>query len=142
MRSPRAKQRMPHGGQQLYEELRGGHEPIMVHVYPFDAVTRDRARLRDTLTFDLAFDPGLYFWPVEHQHVLAVAELDQEARARLAQALLRDGAIWVTICYPNAEEPDADGFKSRFAFEHFGDADAFMRSRYPVDALGPSSARA
>lgn len=127
MREPRAKQRFPTNGKELYELLRLDYEPILLWV-----CTHDEAQQRyvqpDTLIYDRVMDPMLYFWPVESQHVVvrSVSEPETGARKRLVKALLRDGALWVTVLWNSPE----------VRVEHFGDAGTFAQHRYgTVDAL-------
>jgi hypothetical protein len=132
--SPRSKQRFPRGGKELYELMRMDHEPIFVSVYRSDEVARDRHKMRDdSLVYESELDPMLYFWPVEGQHVIAFiySEIAEDARERLARALLRDGARWVSISWRNS--------KNKFEAHSWGDTDGFMRDRYePGDAVAVS----
>lgn len=129
MREPRPKQRFPNGGKDLYELLRMDHEPIMVFVYPSDEVSLDRALFPDTLTYEKAFDPMVYFWPVEGQHVVAdflgkPADVDCK---RLIKALERDGAAWITVMWRE---------NKKLWWEQHGDAAEFLRKRYG-DSVDP-----
>lgn len=122
MRAPRRSERIPVGGKQLYELLRLDHEPILLSIFLVEEVEEPRLDGPDTLGYSREFDPMQYFWPVEGQH--CVAELRQSSehdRKRLMKALQRDKAAWISVIW-------YDGTERKF--EHWGDADGFMRSRY------------
>lgn len=128
MREPRPKQRFPHGGKQLYELLRLDHEPVFVRVWPAEEVSREVAGFPDTLTYEQAFDPMVYFWPVEGQHVLVdfLARPAEPDLKRLVSALQRDGAAWVTVMWKENKS---------LRWEQFGDAAEFMSHRYGISPL-------
>jgi hypothetical protein len=133
MRSPRRSERIPTGGKQLYELLRMDHEPTFISIFLVEEVTKARLLVENTLGFSREFDPMLYFWPVEGQHcVVQLQQADENTRKRLAKALQRDLAAWVSILGP------VDG---QLKIEHWGDTDGFMRSRYgergAVGIMGP-----
>lgn len=135
MREPRPHQRMPEGGKRLYELLRMDHEPVMVHIFVSEDTMRSRLRLEDTLGFSREFDPVLYFWPVEDQHCLVHLWVEEpELLERLARALLRDGALWVTFMTGGLS----------YKLESRGDVNAFWRRRYGTEAptVGPVGAPA
>lgn len=131
MREPRAKQRFPDGGKDLYDLLRMDHEPVLIWVLLDDEAKKRVLLQPDTLTVDRAFDPMLYFWPVDKQHV--VCDFDSEPDAteakRLVRALIRDGATWITLMWRHNNE---------LRWNNFGDSDGFMRSRYTMDAVAVS----
>jgi hypothetical protein len=141
MREPRPKQRFPTNGKELYELLRLDHEPILMWVHLADEF--DVHPDPNTLVYERFMDPMLYFWPVERQHVVVqlVAEPEAAAKKRLVDALLRDGAQWVTVLWLAAPGPDPD--ESRLRLENFGDADGFIRNRFgtldPVAISGRGS---
>jgi hypothetical protein len=127
-REPRAKQRFPDGGKNLYELLRMDHEPVLVWVLLADE-GRKRALLQpDTLLLESAFDPMLYFWPVDGQHVVCDfdGKPDPQQAKRLVKALLRDGALWVTVMWRN---------KNDLELKNFGDPQHFYVHRGTVDTL-------
>lgn len=129
MREPRPKQRFPNGGKDLYELLRMDHEPVMVFVYPSDEVSLERACFPDTLTYEKAFDPMVYFWPVEGQHVVVdfKAKPAADDLKRMVKALQRDGAAWITALWKE---------KQKLEWENWGDAEGFMYKRgYAVDVV-------
>jgi hypothetical protein len=129
MREPRAKQRFPAGGKDLYELLRMDHEPVMVWVLAADEAGRRALLQPDTLLLESAFDPMVYFWPVEAQHVVCDfdGEPDAQTAKRLVKALLRDGALWVTLMWRKNNELDWD---------QYGEPAEFFQKRYG-SALGP-----
>jgi hypothetical protein len=94
------------------------------------------------LVYERFMDPMLYFWPVERQHVVVqlAAEPEAGAKKRLVDALLRDGAQWVTVLWLASR---ADPHESSLQVENFGDADGFLRNRYgtldPVAVPGRGS---
>jgi hypothetical protein len=99
-----------------------------------------------TLLWSRFFDPVLFFWPVEHQHVVALfwLEVDDKLVKRLVKALLRDGADWVTVSRPNnirvRSYKDAVSTRTRH-WEQYGDAQQFISRRYgTVDAVRLSEA--
>jgi hypothetical protein len=128
VREPRPKQRFPEGGKELYELLRMDHEPVMIWVLAADEAHTRTLLQPDTLLLERAFDPMVYFWPVDGQHV--VCDFDDKPEPtqakRLVKALLRDGATWVTLMWRENNELDWD---------HYGDPDTFMQRRYAVDAV-------
>lgn len=136
MREPRPTQRFPTHGKELYEALRRDGEPTIVWAMTEEDV-RECAVLQDpTLVWNRYFDPMLYFWPVEHQYVLAVfwTDFDDKAMARLVKALLRDGADWVTVSRPGKKQTHAewirDGAPDRGRrWDNFGDADLHLKRR-------------
>ena|SRR5438105_8833806 len=139
MREPRPHQRMPEGGKRLYELLRLDHEPGMITVFVSEETTRERLRMADTLGFSREFDPVLYFWPVEGQHCHVHLMTEEAAfTERLVRALLRDGALWVTVAIPRV------GGGRSHSFVSWGDPNAFWRRHYgtesPVGALGAPEA--
>lgn len=124
MREPRAKQRFPEGGKALYELIRSDHEPVLIEIFIEQEATRERLKCPDTLSIHRDFDPMLFFWPVEGQHcVVHMRTVDEKAAKRLAKALLRDGADWVTALLG----------ESHYTIKHWGDADVFWRRRYGTD---------
>ena len=132
VRIPRRSERIPSGGKRLYELLRLDHEPVYVNIFLVEEVTQDRLEFEDTLGYSREFDPMQYFWPVEGQHCVVNLKLsDEKSRQRLARALMRDKAAWVTIIVPTEAGPK---------FEHWGDTDGFMRSRYGGPGDGGSAA--
>lgn len=136
MREPRPKQRFPTYGKELYELLRLDHEPVLIFVHVADEF--DVHPDPNTLVYERFMDPMLYFWPVERQHVVVqlAAALEAGAKQRLVDALLRDGAKWVTVLW---YAPQADPEESTLQLENFGDADGFLRERYgPLDPLAVS----
>ena len=92
MREPRPRQRFPGGGKNLYELLRMDHEPLFIGVWAQSECLHPEHS--NTLTYEPAFDPMLYFWPVERQHVIVfmLLEPNEEDTKRLVKALVRDGA--------------------------------------------------
>ena len=152
MREPRPKQLFPTGGKHLYEMLRMDYEPVFIDVFMEDECQRGRAEMEATLTYGRSFDPMLFFWPVEGQHVVAHFERRPAELDRLVKALQRDGAVWITAIYKKDKayvsfyspewnrHDDAD----IYAYEHWGDSDGFMFRRYgpaAVDALADSGGR-
>lgn len=136
MRSPRRTERIPSGGKQLYELLRLDHEPVFISIFLVEEVPAARLEIDDTLGYSREFDPMQYFWPVEGQHcIVNLLQSDDKSRARLAKALLRDKATWITIIGPQ------DG---KLKIEHWGDTNGFMRNRYggSAGAMGPMGAPA
>lgn len=140
MREPRAKQRFPTNGKELYELLRLDHEPALIFVHLADEFEYHPDP--NTLVYERFMDPMLYFWPVERQHVVVqlAAEPEAGAKKRLVDALLRDGAQWVTVLWLASR---ADPYESSLQVENFGDADGFLRNRYgtldPVAVPGRGS---
>lgn len=138
MREPRPKQLFPTGGKNLYELLRSDHEPVMIDVFPQEECQKGRDTEPDTLVYGRSFDPMLYFWPVEGQHVLVHFNTRPPELERLVKALQRDGAAWVTVAYKKDKKPtsfyspewNAHDDADLYAFESFGDADGFIRRRY------------
>ena len=125
MREPRPTQRFPGNGRALYEALRRDAEPILIWVLS-EEDQRQVSVIQDyTLTWSRFFDPMLYFWPVEHQHVCTIfwTDVDKLLSQRLVKALLRDGAMWVTVSRPSGERTRAR------RWENYGDADQFIKSR-------------
>lgn len=104
MPEPRRNQRFPGGGKDLYELLRSDYEPLAITVFPTGEVSKERAAQADTLTYEPAFDPMLYFWPVHRQWVLVFMKTasNDESVERLAKAMMRDGAEAVTVIWPRA----------------------------------------
>lgn len=131
MREPRAKQRFPHGGKDLYELLRLDHEPALIFAWPSDEVSANHVRypIPDTLVFERAFDPMVYFWPVEGQHIVVNFKRRPEESdvKRLVKALERDGAGLITLMWKDD--------KNKLQWEHFGDAGEFIYKRYGVSPL-------
>lgn len=129
MREPRPHQRLPEGGKRLYQALRGDFEPVLIDVFLTTEVRRDRLAADNALGFSREFDPMLYFWPVDGQHVVVhLFEEEMDLIERLGKALLRDGALWVTFLV---------GALS-LKIHNRGDANAFWRRRYGTDApMGP-----
>lgn len=152
VREPRPKQLFPTGGKNLYELLRMDHEPVLIDVFPEDEVQKSRDREPDTLTYNRNFDPMLYFWPVDGQHVVVYFDTFRPPELdRLVQAMQRDGAAWVTAIYrknktfarfTSPEWTKADGFDTH-VYESWGDADGFMLKRYgpAVDPVAVSGGR-
>lgn len=143
MREPRPKQVFPTGGKNLYELLRSDHEPVFVDVFPENECERGRADDADTLTYNGNFDPMLYFWPVEGQHVVAHFNGRPADLERLVRAMQRDGVAWLTVIYKKDKQfiplrdpnwTKADGFDV-YAYEHWGDSDGFMQRRYGPAAM-------
>jgi hypothetical protein len=101
MREPRARQRFPGNGKQLWELLRMDYEPFAITIYPIGEISKARAEHRDTLTYEPEFDPMLYFWPVENlwSIVFMKAEPHQDTMKRMAKALERDGSPAVTFIW-------------------------------------------
>lgn len=132
MREPRSKQRFPRGGEALYELLKQDHEPVLIFARRADQTEdqRIRAHAPDILVYDHEADPMIYFWPVEKQMVVCQFDLpvDEADRARLAKALLRDGATWVTCTWLTPrQEPGLE-------WQNYGDPVAFMTYRgYATD---------
>lgn len=126
MKSPRRGQRFPRGGQNLYELMRMDHEPILIWVLLAGDITLEQADEPDTLSFEADFDPMVYFWPVDGQHVVVRLEKPaEELEKRLVKALLRDGAMWVTVCWCTP----------KFDWVNYGDPDGFMQKRFgPVES--------
>lgn len=125
MREPRPTQRFPGNGRALYEALRRDAEPILIWVLS-EEDRRQVSVVQDyTLTWCRFFDPMLYFWPVERQHVCAIfwSDVDQVLCKRLIKALLRDGAMWVTVSRPSGKLTPAR------RWENYGDAGQFIESR-------------
>lgn len=106
------------------------HEPIYITILIVEEVAPMRLLYPDTLGYSVDFDPMQYFWPVEGQHCVAIPKSSNEtSRKRLAKALLRDKAAWVSIVYDDVKR-----------FEHWGDSNGFMQQRYggiPVEPVGP-----
>jgi hypothetical protein len=135
----------PTGGKNLYELLRSDYEPVFIDVFAEEECQRSRVDMEGTLTYRRSFDPMLYFWPVEGQHVVAHFERRPAELDRLVKALQRDGAVWITAIYKKDKIPvsfyspewnrydDADCY----AYEHWGDSDGFMLRRYGPAAVDP-----
>lgn len=128
MREPRPKQRFPQGGKTLYELLRIDHEPVLIWILPQDEAQKRKLLQPDTLLLDRAFDPMVYFWPVDGQHIVCDFDGEPEAEVakRLVKALLRDRAAWITLMWRNNNE---------LQWSNFGDSERFMRARYAVDSV-------
>lgn len=153
MREPRAKQRFPDNGKELYELLRRDYEPLNLWVCIRDELKKNPDR--DTMVFDRFMDPMLYFWPVERQYVVVRlhTEPDPKFKKRLVDALLRDGARCVTVLwhgerlndYAWKDELDGPGGPLSFMldepltlrWENFGDVSGFWADHYDtaVDPL-------
>jgi hypothetical protein len=127
MREPRPTQRFPKHGKDLYEALRRDAEPVMVWVLS-EEDEREVAVLQDyTLVWTRFFDPMLYFWPVDRQHVMVMfwRAVEDDLVKRLVKALLRDGADWVTVSRPS---------NKRRVRDHYGDANKHLQ-RHSSNAL-------
>lgn len=142
MREPRPTQRFPRHGKDLYEALRRDAEPTLIWVVPEEDQTGSTVLQDYTLLWSRFFDPMLFFWPVEYQHVVALfwIEVDDKLVKRLVKALLRDGADWVTVSRPNNTRvrsyKDAVTARTRH-WEQYGDAQQFITRRYgTVDTMG------
>lgn len=99
----------------------------------------DKTHIQDnTLLWDSLFDPMLYFWPVENQHVVCSFDVqpDVAQSKRLVKALLRDGAIWVTVMWHQKNDSRFTGYDLKLS--NYGDPDRFMRERYAVDVVAVS----
>lgn len=128
MREPRPKQQFPDGGKELYELLRLDHEPVFIWVLLADETEYPPVQ-RDTLLLDRAFDPMVYFWPVEGQHVVcrSAAPFEKNQKKRLVRALLRDGATWVSLLWHEG---------GSLEWKNHGDPTGFMvRRGYALDPL-------
>lgn len=116
---------MPEGGKRLYQGLRRDYEPVLIDVFIAEEIKRERLAAENALAFSREFDPVLYFWPVEDQHcVVHLWEKEPELIARLAFALLRDGALWVSFLVGGLS----------YEIQTWGDVDAFWRKRYGCEA--------
>lgn len=155
MREPRPRQRFPAGGKALYELLRRDYEPLFIMAWDASHVfhSRHHERPRDrrgytepeitaqrycdehqaqagtvySLAFELSFDPMLYFWPVERQHVITFLEqpIAEPDVKRLARALKRDGATVITIMWSKPEP-----------VRHvFGDPEQHLKERTDIQEL-------
>lgn len=129
MRAPRARQRFPGGGKNLYELLRMDHEPAFIGIWP--AAECFHPDHSNTLTYEPAFDPMLYFWPVERQHVIVFCRdaPNEDDMKRLAKALKRDGAeliqfLWSVERTVEERALGAPGLPWRVQVESFEGADA------------------
>jgi len=129
MREPRPQQRMPYGGKRLYQALRRDYEPVLIDVFVSEQAVRGRLFAPNALGFSREFDPMLYFWPVEAQHVVVhLWEESPDLVERLSRALLRDGALWVSFLIGGL----------RYRIESRGDVHAFWRRRYGTEPpMGP-----
>lgn len=133
MREPRQTQRFPKNGKALYEALRRDAEPIIVWILAEEDERQVTVIQDHTLIWSRFFDPMLYFWPVEHQHVCAISwtDVDEVLLKRLVKALLRDGADWVTVSRPGRK-----GGPAR-QWENYGDAEQHIaRTRDALDPVG------
>lgn len=147
MREPRPTQRFPRNGKALYEALRRDAEPTVVWVLS-EEDERQVVVIQDyTLLWSRFFDPMLYFWPVERQHVCAIFWTDCEDKIleRLVKALLRDGADWVTVSRPRPTDwSNVFGTVGRY-WENYGDAEQHIQRVYgtvdpvavPTEGSGP-----
>lgn len=108
--------------------LRMDHEPVLIWVLMADDASKRILLQPDTILLESAFDPMLYFWPVEGQHVVCDfdGKPDSEQAKRLVKALLRDGAVWVTLMWRNNNDLE---------WNQFGDSERFMRQRYALDSV-------
>lgn len=145
MREPRPKQLFPTGGKNLYEMLRMDYEPVFIDVFAEEECQRSRVDMEGTLTYRRSFDPMLYFWPVEEQHVLCHFDRRPAELDRLVKALQRDGALWITAIY-RKDRPEVSIWSAEwnkhddadsYAYEHWGDSDGFMLRRYGPAAVDP-----
>lgn len=130
-RRPRARQRFPGGGKNLYELLRMDHEPVFIGVWPESECLHPGHS--NTLTYEPAFDPMLYFWPIERQHVIVFcrAAQNEDDMKRLAKALKRDGAeliqfVWSVERTLEERQLGAPGLLRRVHVESFEGADAVV----------------
>lgn len=149
MREPRPKQRFPRGGKELYELLRMDHEPTFINVFRSDEVAADRHKQADTLVWEVELDPMLYFWPVEGQHVVVLLDkvMEEKRLERLAKALLRDGATWISALWTALRtEEERREFRpdhlTKPVLRHWGDMHGFLCARFgtrePVAVPGGS----
>lgn len=144
MRSPRRNQRFPGGGKELFELMRMDHQPQFVNLYPQNEISRERAKLRDTLTYEPEFDPMLYFWPVDHAWVIADFQNTQndDTVARLVKALKRDGALVVTIIWRRlrtSEERELGASNWLYCPEWKTYGDALAWDQFHAGPLAPSA---
>jgi len=136
MREPRPKQLFPEGGKRLYELLRMDYEPRLIWV---ECTDERMGCSEDTLRWERLFDPMLYFWPVEGQHVVArfVKKTTPELRERLLRALLRDDAYWITIVRGYEGPPSPPGqYQPTFQWDNFGEPERFF-ARYGPSSVDP-----
>lgn len=104
MRAPRPRQRFPGGGKDLWELLRMDLEPVGILIFPVNEISKERARLANTLTYEPEFDPMLYFWPVENQWAVVQMKSPphEDSLKRLVKALERDGAGAISVMWLRA----------------------------------------
>ena len=122
MREPRPTQRLPEGGQDMIGRLRSGDAPRLVVVASRNFYSGNRRGQDNLLLYTASADPMLFFWPVEDQHVVAwVDDIETDHGKRMEKALLRDGAMWITL---------VGGSKKPYQFRNTGDPERFMRERH------------
>lgn len=114
--------------------LKLDHEPVLIWCRRADQTSDERIAIHqpDMLVYDHEADPMIYFWPVEGQMVTCQFDTppDEDYKARLVKALLRDGAIWVGVIWQHPL--DIDGVS--IDWENHGEPAAFMTHRgYPVE---------
>lgn len=124
------------------------HEPAFIGVWPVRECQFPGRR--NVLTYEPEFDPMLYFWPVEGQHVIVFLrnKPEESGMRRLVRALERDGADLVTVTWQverTLEERREFGrdWTHRTEVRHFGDVEKHLskflgsRTDEAVAASGP-----
>lgn len=93
-RKPRPGARLPEGGLALFRQLQRGERPrAFITALPNPRTKERRAACDHTLVYEEAWDPGVYFWPVEGCVVVAyLNSATPEQLARMGRVLRRDGA--------------------------------------------------
>lgn len=110
MREPRPRQRLPEGGLEIFEQRKAGtwkHPGLICaqpvnwkHPRPLEKPKTHEQILATgyIVLYQPHFDPMLYFWPVENFTVIChLPNIEDDYSKRLARAILRDGAEYVSL---------------------------------------------